>query len=92
MSGSSDDQKQRSVRRSMCAPPLSVFSDSLFCFFREGVKEDHSASYFSNDNKSARELRNRLAEESLNALIKWLKEGGNVAIHGRRTFSGIEGR
>ncbi|KAF8328856.1 6-phosphofructo-2-kinase-domain-containing protein [Cantharellus anzutake] len=48
---------------------------------KEGVKEDHSASYFSNENKSARELRHQLAEESLNTLIKWLKEGGNVGIH-----------
>ena len=68
---------------------LSAFSLSLS---REGVKEDHSASYFSNEDKSARELRNRLAEESLNTLIKWLKEGGNVGIHGRRFFPRLGGR
>jgi 6-phosphofructo-2-kinase/fructose-2,6-biphosphatase 2 len=46
-----------------------------------GVREDHTASYFSNDNEEARRRREQLAEDSLEMLITWLKEGGNVGIH-----------
>jgi hypothetical protein len=28
-------------------------------------------------------VRNKLAEESLEMLIQWLKDGGNVGIHGK---------
>lgn len=51
----------------------------------EGVKEDHSAEYFSHSNDAAIRARESLAEESLEQLINWLKEGGNVGIHGQIT-------
>ncbi|OCH95219.1 bifunctional 6-phosphofructo-2-kinase/fructose-2,6-bisphosphate 2-phosphatase [Obba rivulosa] len=46
-----------------------------------GQREDHTASYFSHDNEEATRLREKLAEDSLDMLIQWLKEGGNVGIH-----------
>jgi len=48
---------------------------------RSGIQEDHTASYFSHNNEKATEVRNKLAEESLEMLIQWLKDGGNVGIH-----------
>jgi 6-phosphofructo-2-kinase/fructose-2,6-biphosphatase 2 len=49
---------------------------------RSGVKEDHTASYFNHDNAEANRRREQLAHESLEMLIQWLKDGGNVGIHG----------
>jgi len=49
---------------------------------RSGVKEDHTASYFSHDNAEATRLRDLLAADSLEMLIQWLRDGGNVGIHG----------
>ena len=49
---------------------------------RLGIKEDHTASWFSHDNKEANQSREQLAADSLEMLIQWLKEGGNVGIHG----------
>ena len=49
---------------------------------RSGIKEDHTAQYFSHDNPQATESRDRLAQDSLEMLIQWLKDGGNVGIHG----------
>jgi 6-phosphofructo-2-kinase/fructose-2,6-biphosphatase 2 len=49
---------------------------------RGGVQEDHSASYFSHSNEDATRLREQLASDSLEMLISWLKDGGNVGIHG----------
>ena len=49
---------------------------------RSGVKEDHTASYFSHDNAEANRRREQLAHDSLEMLIQWLKDGGNVGIHG----------
>ena len=51
---------------------------------RQGIKEDHGADYFSHSNEDAMKARESLAEESLEELIKWLKAGGNVGIHGMR--------
>ncbi|ETW85635.1 hypothetical protein HETIRDRAFT_32529 [Heterobasidion irregulare TC 32-1] len=48
---------------------------------QSGIKEDHTASYFSHDNVEATRSRDQLAEDSLEMLIQWLKEGGNVGIH-----------
>ncbi|KAJ7746378.1 6-phosphofructo-2-kinase-domain-containing protein [Mycena metata] len=48
---------------------------------QSGIKEDHSASFFSHDNAEGTLSRDRLAEDSLEMLIKWLKDGGNVGIH-----------
>ncbi|KAF8484392.1 bifunctional 6-phosphofructo-2-kinase/fructose-2,6-bisphosphate 2-phosphatase [Gautieria morchelliformis] len=48
---------------------------------QSGVKEDHTAGYFSHNNQEATRLRDKLAEDSLEMLIQWLKEGGNVGIH-----------
>ncbi|KAJ7116434.1 6-phosphofructo-2-kinase-domain-containing protein [Mycena epipterygia] len=48
---------------------------------QSGVKEDHSADFFSHDNAEGTLSRDRLAEDSLEMLIKWLKDGGNVGIH-----------
>ena len=50
--------------------------------FRTGVKEEHTAVYFSHDNEQATKLRDSLAEDSLEMLIQWLRDGGNVGIHG----------
>ncbi|KZV80731.1 bifunctional 6-phosphofructo-2-kinase/fructose-2,6-bisphosphate 2-phosphatase [Exidia glandulosa HHB12029] len=46
-----------------------------------GKKADHTAAYFSYQNDQAMQLREQLAEESLDMLIQWLKDGGNVGIH-----------
>ncbi|WVO21152.1 uncharacterized protein IAS62_002458 [Cryptococcus decagattii] len=43
-------------------------------------KVDHSATYFSHSNAEATKKREELAEESLEALIAWLKKEGNVGI------------
>lgn len=48
---------------------------------KTGKKEVHSASFFSNQNDEATRQREILAEESLEMLISWLHEGGNVAVH-----------
>ncbi|KII88854.1 hypothetical protein PLICRDRAFT_53373 [Plicaturopsis crispa FD-325 SS-3] len=48
---------------------------------QSGVREDHTAQYFSHDNAEATRLRDQLAEDSLEMLIQWLKQGGNVGIH-----------
>ncbi|KAK4685858.1 hypothetical protein P7C73_g4283, partial [Tremellales sp. Uapishka_1] len=45
-------------------------------------KQDHSAQYFSHANAEASASREQLAVESLDSLIAWLKQGGNVGIHG----------
>lgn len=49
---------------------------------RSGVREDHTASYFSHDNAEANRSRDQLAADSLEMLIQWLREGGNVGVHG----------
>ena len=49
---------------------------------RSGVREDHTASYFSHDNVEATKMRDKLASDSLEMLIRWLKDGGNVGILG----------
>jgi 6-phosphofructo-2-kinase/fructose-2,6-biphosphatase 2 len=62
-----------------------LYETRLMCMslsFRSGVKEEHTASWFSHDNQSANESREKLAQDSLEMLIAWLKEGGNVGIHG----------
>jgi 6-phosphofructo-2-kinase/fructose-2,6-biphosphatase 2 len=51
-----------------------------------GTKEDHSASFFDRDNAEASAKREKLSEECLESLISWLKEGGNVGIHGMAAF------
>ncbi|WVN86442.1 uncharacterized protein L203_101606 [Cryptococcus depauperatus CBS 7841] len=43
-------------------------------------KVDHSATYFSHSNTEAMQRREKLAEESLESLIDWLKKEGNVGI------------
>ncbi|KAI9056645.1 bifunctional 6-phosphofructo-2-kinase/fructose-2,6-bisphosphate 2-phosphatase [Trametes sanguinea] len=48
---------------------------------QSGKREDHRASYFSHDNVEATRLRDQLANDSLEMLIQWLREGGNVGIH-----------
>ncbi|KAK0500558.1 6-phosphofructo-2-kinase-domain-containing protein [Armillaria luteobubalina] len=48
---------------------------------QSGIKEDHTSSYFSHNNAESNSIARRLAEDSLEMLIKWLKEGGNVGIH-----------
>ncbi|KAG9318270.1 bifunctional 6-phosphofructo-2-kinase fructose-2,6-bisphosphate 2-phosphatase [Chiua virens] len=48
---------------------------------QSGIKEDHTAQYFSHNNVEATKIRDKLAEDSLEMLIQWLKKGGNVGIH-----------
>ncbi|KAJ3558630.1 hypothetical protein NM688_g811 [Phlebia brevispora] len=57
---------------------------------QSGKREDHRANYFSHNNVEATRLRDQLAEDSLEMLIQWLKEGGNVGIHGK-SFTPISG-
>ncbi len=59
-----------------------TFPTTSHVVIRSGKKEDHTASYFSHANAEATRLRDQLAEDSLEMLIQWLKEGGNVGIHG----------
>ncbi|KAH0830401.1 bifunctional 6-phosphofructo-2-kinase/fructose-2,6-bisphosphate 2-phosphatase [Lanmaoa asiatica] len=44
---------------------------------QSGIKEDHTAQYFSHNNVEATRIRDKLAEDSLEMLIQWLKRGGN---------------
>ena len=47
-----------------------------------GIKANHTAAFFSNSNAEASKDREALAEECLENLITWLKDGGgNVGIH-----------
>jgi hypothetical protein len=46
-----------------------------------GAQVDHSAAFFSHENAAANESREQLAQDSLEQLLAWLKEGGNVGIH-----------
>jgi 6-phosphofructo-2-kinase/fructose-2,6-biphosphatase 2 len=46
-------------------------------------KADHSAKYFSHSDEEASKVREKLAEESLESLIRWLKAEGNVGIMGK---------
>ncbi|KAF8207114.1 fructose-2,6-bisphosphatase [Mycena galopus ATCC 62051] len=48
---------------------------------QSGIKEDHSADFFSSSNAQGTLSRDQLAEDSLEMLITWLKAGGNVGIH-----------
>ncbi|TFK40135.1 6-phosphofructo-2-kinase-domain-containing protein [Crucibulum laeve] len=48
---------------------------------QSGIREDHTASWFSHDNSEANQSREQLAQDSLEMLIQWLREGGNVGIH-----------
>ena len=48
-----------------------------------GEKATHTADYFSHSNAKAKSLREKLAEESLESLISWLKKEGNVGIMGK---------
>ncbi|KAJ9097448.1 hypothetical protein QFC20_006189 [Naganishia adeliensis] len=43
-------------------------------------KTDHSAAYFSSTNEKASALREKLATETLESLISWVKAEGNVGI------------
>lgn len=49
-----------------------------------GRKEDQSANFFDNNNAEAAKARERMASDCLEDLIKWLKAGGNVGIHGEQ--------
>lgn len=68
---------------SRCGPTSASL---LTCCCRTGKKADHTAAYFSYQNDQAMQLREQLAEESLDMLIQWLKDGGNVGIHGTDAF------
>ena len=61
---------------------MTIFVEISDQILRSGKREDHTASYFSHDNVEATKLRDQLATDSLEMLIQWLKEGGNVGIHG----------
>jgi len=78
MSVSSGDQRPGQRLASESAVCSLEFSNKKI---RTGKKEIHSASFFSSQNDEAARQREILAEESLEMLIAWLHEGGNVAIH-----------
>lgn len=46
-----------------------------------GAKDDHSASFFNPNNADAMGMRETMANDCLENLIDWLKQGGNVGIH-----------
>ncbi|TIB71633.1 hypothetical protein E3Q23_03704 [Wallemia mellicola] len=46
-----------------------------------GAKDDHSASFFNPNNADAMGMRETMANDCLEHLIDWLKQGGNVGIH-----------
>lgn len=48
---------------------------------QSGIKEDHTANWFNHTNAEANQSREQLAQDSLEMLIQWLKDGGNVGIH-----------
>ena len=50
---------------------------------------DHSAEYFSHSNAQGNEAREKLAQESLESLISWLKNEGNVGIMGGLSSGGF---
>ena len=58
----------------------------IYFISRYGVREDHTASYFNHDNADATRSRDQLASDSLEMLIQWLKDGGNVGIHGALSY------
>ncbi|KAH9274206.1 hypothetical protein BSLG_002125 [Batrachochytrium salamandrivorans] len=41
----------------------------------------HDANFFDNTNSDAKAIRERLALDTLDELISWLRQGGKVAIH-----------
>ncbi|KAG6335222.1 hypothetical protein ID866_3867 [Astraeus odoratus] len=45
---------------------------------QSGIQEDHTSTYFSHNNAEATKVREKLAEDSLEMLINWLKKGGNM--------------
>lgn len=53
-----------------------------------GERPDQSSTYFDSTNKQAQRDREKLASQCLENLISWLKEGGNVGIHGSDFSSG----
>ncbi|KAF6754542.1 bifunctional 6-phosphofructo-2-kinase/fructose-2,6-bisphosphate 2-phosphatase [Ephemerocybe angulata] len=48
---------------------------------QRGIKEEHNSNWFSHANEQGNYSREELAHDSLEMLIQWLKEGGNVGIH-----------
>ncbi|THV02885.1 bifunctional 6-phosphofructo-2-kinase/fructose-2,6-bisphosphate 2-phosphatase [Dendrothele bispora CBS 962.96] len=78
------------LRRTRARQKAQQYADDQSCLLdrqlmnpapRLGIKEDHTAAFFSHDNPDATLNRDKLAEDSLDMLIQWLKEGGNVGIH-----------
>jgi len=47
-----------------------------------GHKADQSSNFFDTKNAEASKAREAMASECLEDLIRWLKAGGNVGIHG----------
>ena len=78
------------VRRPSSKHIWSLLQDSSSKSLRSGIKEDHTANYFSHGNAEATKIRDSLAEDSLEMLIQWLKDGGNVGIHGRFTSYSLD--
>ena len=83
-------RRSRARQRAQQYIPLFIFLfkaiDTHRLSHRSGKREDHTASYFSHGNVEATKLRDQLASDSLEMLIQWLKEGGNVGIHGMSRF------
>ena len=48
---------------------------------RTGIHEEQMASFFDSANEKARQMREELANECLEQLIRWLRRSGNVGIH-----------
>ncbi|GLB40471.1 putative 6-phosphofructo-2-kinase [Lyophyllum shimeji] len=56
---------------------------------QHGIKEVHTAQWFSHDNPAANEDRERLASDSLEMLIQWLKEGATSVSMTQRIAPGL---
>ena len=76
-----------------CSKSLALFECQSVTYppIRSGVRADHTAGWFSHANADATRSRDQLAEDSLDMLIQWLKEGGNVGIHGERLLRSSPG-
>ena len=80
--------RERGKRRNSecCCGVILAAVERCSLLRRSGIKEDHTANWFNHGNAEANQSREQLAQDSLEMLIQWLKDGGNVGIHGIFVF------
>ena len=81
-------ERERGKRRNSecCCGVILAAVERCSLLRRSGIKEDHTANWFNHGNAEANQSREQLAQDSLEMLIQWLKDGGNVGIHGIFVF------